>query len=136
MATFLQPEQYYTGFHVLVLTPKKEMQTDELLFYTMCIRKNKYKYNYGRQANKTLKDILIPTEMPRDFQYVSLNKIPIPSDKTLFQKHLELNKIIRVYPYQNLFFSVPQWLCGKNQNPTSTPARKFIPSVWNPPISL
>ena len=36
------------------------------LYYCACIRANKYKYNYGRQANKTLKDIMIPdiTEVP------------------------------------------------------------------------
>lgn len=75
LATFLQPEQYYTGFHVLVLSPKKKMKTDELLFYTMCIRKNKYKYNYGRQANKTLKDILVPSEMPGDFKNIDFKKL-------------------------------------------------------------
>lgn len=75
LATFLQPEQYYTGFHVLVLSPKKEMKTDELLFYTMCIRENKYKYNYGRQANKTLKNILVPSEVPSDFKNIDFKKL-------------------------------------------------------------
>ncbi|MBK7856919.1 MAG: hypothetical protein IPJ79_20315 [Bacteroidetes bacterium] len=60
---FLQPEPYYTGFHILVLTPKIPMSKVELLFsIANCIRANKYKYNYGRQANKTLKEIMIPIE--------------------------------------------------------------------------
>ncbi|QWR78985.1 hypothetical protein E2O03_012980 [Candidatus Magnetomonas plexicatena] len=67
------------------------MQTNELLFYTICIRKNRYKYNYGRQANKTLKDILIPAEMPIEFKSISLDTIQIPSDKRLLQKHIEFN---------------------------------------------
>ncbi|OFX49051.1 MAG: hypothetical protein A2046_14755 [Bacteroidetes bacterium GWA2_30_7] len=60
LSTFYQPLPYYTGFHVLVLYPKREMNVAEMLFYAKCISSNKYKYNYGRQANKTLKDILIP----------------------------------------------------------------------------
>ncbi|MBF0457547.1 MAG: restriction endonuclease subunit S [Nitrospirae bacterium] len=66
LSTFYQPLPYYTGFHVLVLTPKHEMSVVEMLFYAQYIRANKYKYNYGRQANKTLKDILIPIKIPID----------------------------------------------------------------------
>jgi hypothetical protein len=80
METFLQPEEYYTGYHVLILTPKKEMTDKQKLFYCVCIRANKYKYNYGRQANKTLKDIIIPdiTEIP-DF----INKAEMPNYSNL-----------------------------------------------------
>ena len=39
------------------------MSVIEMLFYEKCISLNKYKYNYGRQANKTLKDILIPSKI-------------------------------------------------------------------------
>jgi hypothetical protein len=67
LSTFYQPLPYYTGFHVLVLSPKRNMNTLEMLCYTKIINVNKYKYNYGRQANKTLKDILVPDEIPIDF---------------------------------------------------------------------
>jgi hypothetical protein len=63
LSTFYQPLPYYTGFHVLVLSPKKNMNTLEMLCYAKFININKYKYNYGRQANKTLKDILVPEEI-------------------------------------------------------------------------
>lgn len=86
LAAFLQSEQYYTGFHVLVLSPKKEMKTDELLFYTMCIRKNKYKYNYGRQANKTLKDILVPSEVPADFKNIDFKKLNTLKKNSILNK--------------------------------------------------
>src|SRR3989344_13333 len=93
LATFLQPEQYYTGFHILVLSPKKEMQTDELLFYTMCIRKNKYKYNYGRQANKTLKNIQVPSKMPDEFKNIDLKKInTLKKDSILNNNDFDLSK--------------------------------------------
>ena len=63
LSTFYQPLPYYTGFHVLVLSPKKHMSALEMLCYAKLINANRYKYNYGRQANKTLKDILIPSEI-------------------------------------------------------------------------
>jgi hypothetical protein len=66
LATFYQPLPYYTGFHVLVLSPKNKMSIVEMIFYAVCISANKYKYNYGRQANKTLKDILVPSEIQPD----------------------------------------------------------------------
>jgi hypothetical protein len=40
------------------------MNTLEMICFAKFINANKYKYNYGRQANKTLKDILIPDEIP------------------------------------------------------------------------
>jgi hypothetical protein len=63
LSTFYQPLPYYTGFHVLVLSPKQNMGVLEMLCYAKLINANKYKYNYGRQANKTLKDILIPSKI-------------------------------------------------------------------------
>jgi hypothetical protein len=43
------------------------MTNDELLFYCCCIRANQYRYSYGRQANRTLKQLQIPsrTAIPR-----------------------------------------------------------------------
>jgi hypothetical protein len=35
-----------------------------MLFYAKYISANKYRYNYGRQANKTLRDILLPENPP------------------------------------------------------------------------
>jgi len=65
LSTFVQVKPFYTGFHIMVLKPKKEMKLNEKLYYAMCINKNAYKYGYGRQANKTLKDIIIPDEIPQ-----------------------------------------------------------------------
>ena len=36
------------------------MTEQEMLFYCAAIEQNKYQYSYGRQANKTLKNILVP----------------------------------------------------------------------------
>lgn len=67
LSTFLQPKEFYTAFHVMVLTPKTSMTDSEKLFYCACIEQNKYKYSYGRQANRTLKNLPVPStnEIPK-----------------------------------------------------------------------
>ncbi len=60
MESFLQIEPYYSGRDILCLTPKLPMNNKQKLFYCMAFRANKYRYNYGRQANKTLALIPIP----------------------------------------------------------------------------
>lgn len=67
LESFIQYYPFYTGFHVFLLRPIKEMSDLEKLFYCYCIRQNQYKYSFGRQANKTLKDILVPQEIPKEF---------------------------------------------------------------------
>lgn len=53
----------------------------------MCIQKNAYRYSYGRQANKTLRDIVIPENVP---QWVKESKIQPISTKYNYKKN-ELN---------------------------------------------
>lgn len=60
LSTFYQPIPYYSGRDIYILIPKKEITTIEMLIYAKYISANKYRYSYGRQANKTLKDLLIP----------------------------------------------------------------------------
>ncbi|MEG2015920.1 MAG: restriction endonuclease subunit S [Oscillospiraceae bacterium] len=64
LSTFVQRKPFYTAFHVMVLEPKRMMSLNEKLFYCMCIQNNAYRYSYGRQANKTLKNIEIPESAP------------------------------------------------------------------------
>lgn len=56
----LQPQQCYVAHQIAVLLPKNSMSLQEKLYYITLIRHNSYKYNYGRQADKTLGDIFIP----------------------------------------------------------------------------
>lgn len=66
LSTFLQDHPFYTGFHVAILEPKIQMTKNQLLFYSLCIKSNKYRYSYGRQANRTLGNLLVPSieELP------------------------------------------------------------------------
>lgn len=64
--SFLQEKPYYSGRDIGYLKSKGIVTKNELLFYCMSIKENRFRYNYGRQANKTLKDILV----------LSLDEIP------------------------------------------------------------
>ncbi|MDK9443046.1 restriction endonuclease subunit S [Pectobacterium atrosepticum] len=61
LSTFYQETPFYTGFHVACLRPLFEMSREELLYYCSCIWQNRNKFSYGRQANRTLKDLLVPS---------------------------------------------------------------------------
>lgn len=76
---FLQKTPYYSGRDLFYLTPKISLSETQMLFYCACIRANKYKYNYGRQANKTLKDLLVP----------NVNEIPIWISQTNIEKPID-----------------------------------------------
>lgn len=90
LSSFYQDDEFYSGRDLYYLIPKKKMSKEEMMFYAFCIKANKYKYNYGRGANRTLKDMLIPAEMPADFRNISLNNIPIPSSQRLLNKDIKL----------------------------------------------
>lgn len=81
LSTFVQTEPFYSGRDLYTLSPKTEMSLNEKLYYCMCIKANAYRYNYGRQANKTLKDIELPDFVP-DWVYT----LPIKSVKTAIAK--------------------------------------------------
>lgn len=57
---FLQPFPFYSGFHVMVLCPKQPMTEQEKLWWVMCITANRFRFGFGRQANRTLKDLSLP----------------------------------------------------------------------------
>lgn len=77
MESFLQDESFYTGFHVMVLSSKVEMTDEVKLFYCHCLRMNKFKYSYGRQANITLPTLQVPTldEATKFVSKTSINHI-------------------------------------------------------------
>lgn len=105
METFLQMSPYYSGRDLYYLTPKVDMSNEIKLYYCHCLRANKYKFSYGRQANVTLADLQIPTldsvpnyvhsmsikgygeslikqtEFPEDMSKHPLNTRTVPLDK-------------------------------------------------------
>lgn len=78
MESFLQKEPYYSGRDLFYLKPKIKLSDKQLLYYCMCLKANKYKFNYGRQANKTLPKMNIPSidEIPAWVETVSIPDRP------------------------------------------------------------
>ncbi len=52
---------YRTQYEAITL--RRTMSVVEMLYYSMVIKANRYRY----RANKTFKNILIPDKMPADF---------------------------------------------------------------------
>ncbi|EPG4007372.1 restriction endonuclease subunit S [Providencia stuartii] len=94
LETFLQEEPFYSGRDIIYLKPKTSMRREELLFYAYCIRLNKYRYNYGRQANKSIGDLHLP-ERP-DWIYSSYDTLNKHFDRVRINasrnyNHIEIN---------------------------------------------
>lgn len=88
LETFLQPKPYYSGRDLYYLTAKTELSNIQKLFYCACIRANKYKYSYGRQANRTLKNLLVPAlkELPSWINEVDLSHFDGAEKPQTFKK--------------------------------------------------
>jgi hypothetical protein len=76
LESFVQIKPFYSGHDLFVLRPKLPMSIEELFFYATCIRANQSRYNYGRQANRTLKDLRIPARSAiPSWTYGSISKM-------------------------------------------------------------
>ncbi|WP_401739605.1 restriction endonuclease subunit S [Stenotrophomonas pavanii] len=61
LCSFVQEHPFYTAQNVAVLRPKEEMSFAQKLFVCICIRHNRFRYSaFGREANRTLRELLIP----------------------------------------------------------------------------
>lgn len=54
LATFLQTQPFYSGRDLYLLYSRESISHKAKLFIATLIKANKYRYNYGRQANVTL----------------------------------------------------------------------------------
>jgi hypothetical protein len=61
LSTFVQERPFYTAFHVARLLPRVKLDVEQKLYYCTCIKSNRYRYSYGRQANRSLREILLPS---------------------------------------------------------------------------
>lgn len=83
LSTFLQHEPFYSGRDLYTLEAKDSMSNAAKLFIITVIEKNKYKYSYGRQANKTLPDLLL--------------KLPV--DDTGYPDYAFMDQYMKSLPY-------------------------------------
>ncbi len=116
---FLQDKSYYTGYHVAVLKARTNMTRNVKLFYCTCLIANRYKYNWGRQANKSIHKIKVPdiSEVPewvetvkiKDLSYLSQE---VNKDNIKFFKRNELYfKLVSDEEEKGLFNSVRGSIC-------------------------
>lgn len=130
MESFLQTEPYYSGRDLYYLTPKFQFTEHELLFYCVCLRANKYRFNYGRQANRTLRDILIPSpsEIPEWVNLVNLDAFN-NANKSTNENSLEIKPLSqwKEFTFDELFdIKKGKRLTKANMRPGITP---FIGSI-------
>lgn len=64
LSSFVQVKPFYSGRDLFYLKAREPMTLREKVFYCICIKRNQYRYSYGRQANKTLKSMKLPTKIP------------------------------------------------------------------------
>lgn len=110
MESFLQPKPYYSGRDLFYLSPRYEMTDAVKLYYCMCLRYNKFRYSYGRQANETLKDLQIPCleEVPayvKEFSFEQFQKSLVDSVdlSELEEKAEKTSPINELIPLRELF---------------------------------
>ena len=91
LSTFYHDYEYYSGRDVYIAKPKQELTKEQMIYYAYVIEQNKYRYSFGRQANKTMKNILVPDidELP-DF----VNKVSVLNCE--FEKEPILNEKIKL----------------------------------------
>jgi hypothetical protein len=74
LSTFVQPGHFLCGYHVAILSPHDEtMSVPERLWWGQCILANRFRYNYGRQANRSLSSLSLPDTVPG---YIASTIIP------------------------------------------------------------
>jgi len=103
LSSFVQNKPFYSGRDILCLKPRKQMSLSEKLFYCMCIKSNHYKYSFGRQANRTLKFLKLPENIP---EWVKNNKMPETNNISIamIDKKMKLTeRKWKIFTYMNLF---------------------------------
>jgi hypothetical protein len=98
MSSFLQERPYYSGRDLFYLEPKTKMSKQVLLYYCTALLMNKFKFSYGRQANRTLNELLIPdvTEIPAEMLIYSIeHSIGIKEFEDLHEKTFPIGIFLR-----------------------------------------
>lgn len=90
LSTFYHDYEYYSGRDVYVAKPKEPMTKGEMLYYAYIIEQNKYRYNYGRGANRTFRDIVVPARQDVPFE-IKTTPFPLIKSAPTNQQVLHLN---------------------------------------------
>lgn len=112
LETCIQPFPFYTGYHVFVLSPKTKMTDLEKLFYCYCLKMNRYKYSFGRQANRTLKNILVPSKIPKEFELLNIDHLNNITPNSLNEKEFKIDTIKWEYFNITDIFQIEKCKCS------------------------
>lgn len=66
LSTFLQTQPFYSGRDLYLLIPRQDISIYAKLFVVTVLQTEKYRFNYGRQANKTLPELNLHLPMTKD----------------------------------------------------------------------
>jgi hypothetical protein len=95
LSSFVQETPFYTAQNVAILKPKMPMTFADKLFICLCIRHNRFRYSaFGREANRTLKDLLVPE--PSEFPNwgggmgMAINRLAAPMTDSSARMSLDL----------------------------------------------
>lgn len=119
LETFLQSEDYYTGYHIKILTPKEPMSDAIKLYYCLCVKLNKYRYNFGRQANATLGLLEVPSldEIPKWVDEIKIKDISYYKKTLLTTTTPKIDlKLWKPFKVSDLFDTIEQCKCGNAGN--------------------
>ena len=66
LSTFVQKRPFYSGRDLYLLIAKEDINLKVKMFIGTVLFANQYRYSYGRQANKTLPDLILKLPIKRD----------------------------------------------------------------------
>lgn len=111
MESFLQLSPYYSGRDLYYLTPRTKMSNETLLYYCQCLRSNKFRFSYGRQANISLSTLQIPTleSVPKyvkqfsikDYAVELLNKNSFNTQNNVYPANQRLVPLSKLFDTEN-----------------------------------
>lgn len=85
----VQNEECYVAHQIAVLTPKITMSLKQKLFYCLCIQKNAYRFNYGRQADRTLKELVLPDGFPAWVEKTHMLEVSTTNSKKIDRLNIQ-----------------------------------------------
>ncbi|MDO8443491.1 MAG: restriction endonuclease subunit S [Candidatus Azambacteria bacterium] len=102
LESYVQLFPFYTAQNVAILKPRGQMSELEKLYYCFAIKANKFRYGaFGREANRTLRTLLVPENVPRKFLNIKINNL---SNNSISNKKLSLyNRKWKWFLYSKLF---------------------------------
>lgn len=129
LSTFLQERNFYTSSHVALLDAKYTLSVNQKLFYCYCILQNRFRYSWGRQANKSINTLLVPSieEIPTWIRGIEIEdfsdfKNPLVSSNVA---NLSTNNW-RWYNYDEIFIIKKGYY---NKKPPSSTDKQGIPFI-------